>query len=218
MCASRTATCGLRTVRGARAPQIHRVRSCLVLTRAPSVPSHTVLLTARLDAVLADFDSARVLSDAPSRLTEACHRAPPEPPALPATYYIAPELMRAANGRRGGVRDATPAADMFAFGMLLTRMAWPTKSMRRIISSSRVVLPSTDSSEGYGRNGDRRPVSARRAPALPGSAKMPSELARVASDCVVQLPWKRPTARRVLARVSSVNLTEEPVTRENSPS
>ena len=169
------------------------------MSESPPGPiSRAVLLTARLDAVLADFDSARVLSDAPSRLTKARHCAPPEPPALQTTYYIAPELMRAANGWRHGARDATPAADMFAFGMLLTRMAWPTKSMRRIMSSSRAFLSSTDT-DGNGPG-----------PLLPGSAAMPTDIAELVADCVAASPLTRPDARHVHARISNVRLIVAP--------
>ena len=132
------------------------------------------------------------------------------------TYYTAPELLDTARKRRGGARDATPAGDVYAFGMLLTRMAWPTKSMRRIISSSRAVLMSTDSNDGNDGNVDRNPF------VLLLPAEMPGELAQLVSGCIAESPSERPTARDVLARVSSVKLidtvTEEPVTGEQSSS
>ena len=99
------------------------------------------------------------------------------------------------------MRDATPAGDVYAFGMLLTRMAWPTKSMRNIMSNSRTLLTSTTDTDGNG---------AGRTPVLPGSAAMPSDIAELVADCVAASPSARPDARHVRARVSNVRLIAAP--------
>ena len=151
-----------------------------------------------MDAVLVDFDSARVLDAALSSSTDSPRRAPPEPPALSTTYYTAPELL--ARERRGGALDATPAGDVYAFGMLLTRMAWPNKSMRRIMSTSRTWQTSTDTDA----NGPRR------VPLPPGSAAMPTDIAELVADCVAASPLARPEARHVHARISNVRLIVAP--------
>ena len=104
--------------------------------------------------------------------------------------------------------DATPAGDVYAFGMLLTRMAWPNKSMRRIMSTTRTLLTSTESSDA-----DGHPLAAGRAgrvPVLPGSAAMPTELAQLVSDCVAASPFARPDTQKVRARILKVRLIVTP--------
>ena len=57
-------------------------------------------------------------------------------------------------------------------------------------------------------DGQQGGACAGRAPLLPGSAAMPTELAQLVSDCVADSPSARPDMRHVRARILDVQLVE----------